>query len=115
MTTPDQSAETARDPLAAALTAADAEVSIVHDLIHKTGTSLSELDTAIWRVHDIIRPALAASNAEPPTARDADALQQAAVFMLVLVDQYYGTDHEFDIPDEAEFRRHRAVIEGRSS
>lgn len=41
----------------------------------------------------------------------ADALAEAGAFMLELVDQYYGTDHEFDIPEEAEFRRHRAVIE----
>jgi hypothetical protein len=41
-------------------------------------------------------------------------LREAAVFMLELVDQYYGTDHEFDIPEEAEFRRHRTVIESAS-
>jgi len=41
----------------------------------------------------------------------ANALAEAGAFMLDLVDQYYGTDHEFDIPEEAEFRRHRAVID----
>jgi len=54
--------------------------------------------------HDL----LAARVATPAAS---ERLRDAALFMLDLVDQYYGTDHEFDIPEEAEFRRHCAVIE----
>lgn len=55
---------------------------------------------------------LRAASGEELSDYGQDDLSAAAAFMLELVDQYYGTDHEFDIPEEAEFRRHRAVIEG---
>jgi hypothetical protein len=50
---------------------------------------------------------------------DCEGLREAARYMLDLVDEYYGTDHEPDPANlndaaayeaEAEFRRHRAVI-----
>ena len=41
-----------------------------------------------------------------------DELLDAGRFLLDLIDQVYGTDNEdMGLPDEADYRRHRAVIE----
>ena len=61
-----------------------------------------------WR---LAPPDWLAAHPVPDSGPATDDLATAAAFMLELVDQYYGTDHEFDIPEEAQFRYHRAVIE----
>jgi hypothetical protein len=75
------------------------------------------LDSDRGAVEAVARGMLARKVAEPSRAVEAEAragldvVIDAAGFMLDLVDEYYGTDHEFDLPEEAPFRHHRAVIE----
>jgi hypothetical protein len=99
------------DPALRALAEALAEWDAMPEGRTATGSAIVAILIA-GKMADAIRAALAAAEAAPLDVERlaVDDLTAAAVFMLDLVDQYYGTDHEFDIPEEAEFRYYRAVI-----